>query len=339
MDEDTRHRPDAAWRFRSLLLSRRLVAICVGFWCFPATIHGQTLLSEPSVLLAEPDPRLVGPPPEIELENFRRGFFQGGELLGGFLTDGSDGSLGPGQRGGLEETFWELRLSTGIPLGSLDHLLGVRPFFRAEHFDGPTGTDVPEMLYSTGVSLFHRKRWNERVSSIVIATPAVRSDFTTSKNAFRLFGLGLVNWQCRDDLSLALGAVYFDRSDLGVLPAFGLTWTPSPQWKVDLMMPRPQINRRLWVQPGQAEGWAFVGGSIGGNTWAVTREGGARDGQKDELTVNGLRVFGGYETLVTGNRGWGMEVGYVFNRSLEYEREAVEYDLHDAVFLEASWKF
>lgn len=338
MDEATRYRFHAMCFARSFVLSGFLS------WFITGTTDAQTLPmqvspSQPVAIEHDPSRWLVGEPPEIELENFRRGVFQGGELLGGYLSDGSDASVGPGMSGGLDETFWEVRLSTGIPLGSLDNLLGVRPFFRADHLSGLSGIDAPETLYSTGVTLFHRKKWNERVSTIVIATPSVRSDFTTSDNAFRLFGLGLVNWQCREDLSLSLGAVYFDRSDLGVLPAFGLSWTPTPRWKIDLMMPRPQINRRLWVDPGQAEGWAFVGGSIGGNTWAVTREGGVRDSQSDELTVKGLRVFGGYETLVTGNRGWGIEVGYVFNRSLEYEQDAIEFDLHDAVFIEANWKF
>lgn len=338
MDEATRYRCRMVYCVRSFVLGGFLLWFTAGT-AYAQTPPMQVLSAQPAAIQHAPSRWLVRESPETELENFRRGVFQGGELLGGFLADGSGAPVGPGTTGGLDETFWEVRLSTGIPLGSLDNLLGVRPFFRADHLSGLSGIDAPETLYSTGVTLFHRKKWNERISTMVIATPSVRSDFTTSDNAFRLFGLGLVNWQCRDDLSLSLGAVYFDRSDLGVLPAVGLSWTPTPEWKIDLMMPRPQINRRLWVDPGQAEGWVFVGGSIGGNTWAVTREGGVRDGQSDELTVNGLRVFGGYETLVTGNRGWGVEVGYVFNRSIEYERQAIEFDLHDAVFVEASWKF
>lgn len=271
--------------------------------------------------------------PEVPVDRFRRGFFQGGEILGGFLGDGGGEDLG------IDETTWEARLAFGVPLGSFDNIMVVQPFFRADHLNGPTQVDAPSTLYSTGATFFHRKQWNERISTIAILTPSVRSDFTTSDNAFRLFGLGLVNWQCRDELSIGLGAVYLDRADLGVLPAVGLTWTPNPWWKIDLIMPRPQINRRLWKDGGFAEGWAFAGASLGGNTWAVTREAGLTAGESDELTLSGIRLFAGYEKFQTGNRGWKVETGYVFNRSLEYESDNIELDLADALFIEATWKF
>lgn len=271
--------------------------------------------------------------PEIPVERFRRGFFQGGELIGGFIGDGDDPNRS------VDETSWEARLAFGVPLGSLDNILVVRPFFRADHINGPSVVDVPAALYSTGATLLQRKQWNQRISTILIATPSVRSDFTTSEDAFRLFGLGLVNWQCREDLSIGLGAVYLDRADLGVLPAFGLTWTPTPWWKIDLMMPRPQINRRVWKDGGFAEAWAYAGATLGGNTWAVTRQAGPASGQSDELTISGIRLFAGYEVIRTGNRGWKIEAGCVLNRSIEYESDATDVDLDDALFVEAAWRF
>lgn len=294
---------------------------------------------EPMPVEPMPFERVFASELEIPIERFRRGFFQGVEVSGGFLGDGSDSPVGPGTSGGLGETFWEARAGFGVPLGSLKNILAVQPFFRADHLDGPVEIDAPSTLYSTGVTLFQRKKWNERISTIVILTPSVRSDFTTSENAFRLFGLGLVNWQCRDDLSIGLGAVFLDRADLGVLPAIGLTWTPTPQWRLDLVMPRPQINYRLWKDGSQAEGWAFAGASLGGNTWAVTRQGGVLDGQADELTVSGIRLFAGYETIRTGNRGWRIEGGLAMNRSIEYEKSDIDFDLDDALFIQSTWKF
>lgn len=284
-------------------------------------------------------PPIQIPALEVPVDRFRKSFFQGGEILGGFLTDFSDAAVSRSQDGGLDETFWEARLSFGVPLGSLDNILAVQPFFRADHLSGPDGIDAPDTLYNTGVNLLHRKKFGERLSTLVIVTPSVRSDFTTSENAFRLFGLAVVNWQCRDDLSLALGAVYFDRADLGVLPAVGLTWTPRPWWRLDFTMPRPLISRRLWKDGGHAEGWAFAGASLAGNTWAVTRRGGPRDGLDDELTIDGIRLLAGYETIVAGNRGWSVEGGFVFNRSIEYEAGGESFDLEDAVFVQGGWKF
>lgn len=314
---------------------------------FPVIWEGEDHQStrEPSALISPasfanpPTRQVLANEIELPIERFRRGFFQGAEISGGYLSDGSDSPVGPGRSGGLGETFWEARAGFGVPLGSLKNILAVQPFFRADHLEGPVGIDAPNTLYSTGVTLFQRKQWNERISTVVIVTPSVRSDFSTSKNAFRLFGLGLVNWQCRENLSVGLGAVFLDRADLGVLPAIGLTWTPTPQWRFDLVMPRPQVNYRVWKDGAQAEGWAFAGASLGGNTWAVTRDGGALDGQDDELTVSGIRLFTGYETNRAGNRGWRVEGGLVFNRSIEYEQSDIDFDLDDALFIQSTWRF
>ncbi|TWT82433.1 hypothetical protein CA13_38960 [Planctomycetes bacterium CA13] len=266
---------------------------------------------------------------EIPIERYRKSFYQGAEVLGGYL-----GGLGD-KAGGIDTTFEEARVAFGVPLGSMDNILALRPYFRADHLRGPTVIDAPESLYNTGVSLFNQKKWSERFSSTLMLTPSIRSDFTTSKNAFRLFGLGLVNWQKRPDLSLSLGVVYLGRSDLPLLPAFGATWTPTPWWKFDAMLPRPRISRRLWKNGGESEGWAYFGGTIGGNTWAVTRDSGA----DDELTLSDLRLLFGLEEIRQGNRGGFFEAGYAFNRSIEYEQTEEDIDLDDALFVQAGLKF
>ncbi|WP_283434318.1 hypothetical protein [Neorhodopirellula lusitana] len=266
---------------------------------------------------------------EVPVERFRRSFYQGSEISGGHVQGLGD------RAGGLNQTYLEARVAVGVPLGSLENILAVSPFFRTDLLDGPTAIDVPETLYSTGVTLLQRKQWTEKLSTMVLLTPAVRSDFTTSENAFRLLGLGVVNWQVSTDWNVSLGAVYFDRSDLGVLPVIGATWTPRPWCKLDLTMPRPRLSYRTWKQGALAEAWAYVGGQLGGNTWAVSRD----DGSHDELTVGELRLLFGYEVIQQGNRGLQIEGGYAFNRSIEYEHQDIEIDLDDAIFLQAGWKF
>ncbi len=266
---------------------------------------------------------------EIPIEKFRRSFYQGAEVLGGHLMDLGDAN------GGLDQTFEEARISFGLPIGSMDNILGLRPYFRADHFNGPDVIDVPGSVYETGVSILNQKKWSERFSSTIVITPSIRSDFQTSDNAFRLFGLALVNWQPRQELTISLGVVYFDRADFGVLPVVGLTYLPTPWWRIEATAPRPRISRRLWKDGGQAEGWAYLGGQIGGNTWAVKRT----SGLSDELTVSEYQLIAGYEVIRAGNRGLFIEGGYVFGRSIEYEREDVDFDLDDAVAVRAGWRF
>lgn len=267
--------------------------------------------------------------PSQPIERFRRGFYQGSEVLGGYtfgLGDDDDD---------LDRGFGEYRIALGVPLGSLDRILAVQPFFRVDSIDGPSVIDVPDTLYQIGINLFNRQRWSERLSTTLIITPSIRSDLTTSENAFRLFGLGLITWKSSPRWSFSGGILYLDRSDLGLLPVIGATWTPREDLRVDFTLPRPRISKRVWKHGSQAEGWAFFGGELAGNTWGVSRA----DDTTDELTLGELRLVGGYETIVKGNRGVRVEGGYAFRRTIQYERDDIEIDLADGLFLQASLKF
>ena len=295
-------------------------------------VHGQTLSARnPQADIYDKSVHDTAGPNgcETPIQRYRKSFCQGAEVRGGYLFD-----LGDAQ-GGMNQAFEEVRADFGIPLGSMDNLIGLRPYFRADQLQGIQTTDLPSVLYNTGLNILHQKKWSSRFSSTVVLTPSVRSDFTTSKNAFRLFGLGLMNWKCRDDLTVSAGVVYFDRADFNLLPAFGFVWTPTPEWKIDATMPRPRVFKRLWKRGAEAEGWCYCGGSIGGNTWAVTRD----SGDIDELTIRDFRFMTGYEVIETGNRGHFVEAGFAFGRSIEYERSGVDLDLDAGFYLDAGIKF
>ena len=312
-------------RTASVLLALALISTCAK--CSGQTLSArnpQALIYENAVCdITQPDPC------ETPIERYRKSFCQGAELRGGYLFDLGDAE------GGMNQAFEEVRADFGIPLGSMDNLIGLRPYFRADQLQSLNSLDVPTALYNTGLNILHQRKWNPVFSSTVVVTPSIRSDFTTSSNAFRVFGLALMNWKCRSDLTLSLGAVYFDRADFNLLPAFGVVWTPTPEWKIDATMPRPRIFHRLWKQGGEAEGWAYLGGSIGGNTWAVTRE----SGLTDELTIRDFRLMGGYEVIEKGNRGHFVEAGLAFGRTVEYERQDIELDLDAGLYLDAGIKF
>lgn len=312
-------------RTASVLLALALISTCAK--CSGQTLSArnpQALIYENAVCdITQPDPC------ETPIERYRKSFCQGAELRGGYLFDLGDAE------GGMNQAFEEVRADFGIPLGSMDNLIGLRPYFRADQLQSLNSLDVPTALYNTGLNILHQRKWNPVFSSTVVVTPSIRSDFTTSSNAFRVFGLALMNWKCRSDLTLSLGAVYFDRADFNLLPAFGVVWTPTPEWKIDATMPRPRIFHRLWKQGGEAEGWAYLGGSIGGNTWAVTRE----SGLTDELTIRDFRFMGGYEVIEKGNRGHFVEAGLAFGRTVEYERQDIELDLDAGLYLDAGIKF
>ncbi|MEM6469144.1 MAG: hypothetical protein AAF802_06205 [Planctomycetota bacterium] len=271
---------------------------------------------------------------EANVPRFRKQFFQGFDVRTGFAGELSS------RETAVHQTFEEVRASFGVPLLSLDNLLAVSPSFRIDHLNGPNTSDldVPETLYNVGVTFFNRRQWTSKLSTLILVTPSVRSDFTTSENAYRTFGLGLLNWQWREDFAWTIGAVFLDRADFGVLPAIGATWTPKPWWRVELTMPRPRVARRLWKQGAEAECWSYVGFGIGGNTWSVTREIGNVE-SIDELSLRSIDLQFGVETIRAGNRGWFAEGGYAFARQLEYESDEFQQDLSDALFIRAGIQF
>ncbi len=260
---------------------------------------------------------------EAPVSRFRNSFLQGVQFSSGVVGTGGGSSLG--------QSFIQLSASGAIPLGNsetiTDNILTVSPGFRADLMDVPAGVDIPNTLYEPSLTCFWRRVINDKLTSSLIMTPSLRSDFTTSENAFRIFGLALLTWErIPDKLWLSAGAVYLDRADMSALPAAGLTWKPTPVWKLEVQFPQPRICYRTAKDGANSESWVYLGGGFGGNTWAVTRAG----GQSDQLTVNDLRMIVGYERLVSGNRGGFAEAGWAFNRSMEYTDLPFEQDFSDA---------
>ena len=265
---------------------------------------------------------------EIPLARFRKSFFQGAYASYGTISDNPDSGI-------LVRTM-ETNGTFAIPLGSMENVLTFTPYIRADILEAAAVFDVPESLFDTGVKMFWKRPINERLGSMVLVTPSVRSDFTTSEGAFRIFGLALLTWQwVPDTVSVSGGVVYTGRVDFPVLPAMGLLWTPTPDWKFDAQFPSPRISHRLSRNPGKSETWAYLAGVFGGNTWAVTRAGGVQD----ELTLSDLRLVTGIEYVQSENRGVYAEIGYVFNRSLEYEKIPLEKELDSAVMMRAGISF
>lgn len=265
---------------------------------------------------------------ETPLVRHRNGFLQGVQV--------SYGSIGDDPATGIVVRTVDTSASFAIPLGSMDNVISITPYFRADLLEAAAIFDVPESLYDTGVKMFWRRPISERLGSMILVTPSVRSDFQTSDNAFRLFGLGLLTWQwVPKTLSVSGGVVYTGRHDYPVLPAMGLLWTPSPLWKYDIQFPSPRISYRLAKSGSEHETWGYVSGVFGGNTWAVKRTGGVAD----ELTLSDLRLVFGLEHLQPQNRSVFVEAGYVFNRSIEYTDIAFQQDLDAAMMLRMGVSF
>lgn len=295
--------------------------------------------------------QLFNEPAELPIRRFKKQAIQKVTVAGGWLvaTEGND----------LSSSYLETSLGFGIPLGLIrsklsgvnersfgeesaidevadPEILGVTPAFRVDFIDAAEGIDIPAELYETGVSFFYRRPINDRLSAMAIVRPSVRSDFTTSANAFRLFGLGLLTYDCvPEKLSLSFGAVYLDRADLPLLPAVGLTWMPRTTTRLELQFPQSRFAWRLAKDGAASETWSYLSGGIGGNTWAVTRA----DGTTDELSLGDIRLLLGLDHIIDGGGGWFAEFGYAFNRHIEYQSTQTKINLGDGIVFQAGWRY
>ncbi len=265
---------------------------------------------------------------DAPLIRYRTTCFQGAQAAYGVIPGGDADGLGI-------KTL-DLLGTFAVPFGSMDHVISFTPFFRMDQLNAVPSLDVPDSLYETGVKSFWKKVQNERLTMMVLFTPSVRSDFQSSQEALKLFGMALLQWKLvPEKLSMTGGAVYTGRQDYPVLPAMGLYWTPSPLWKLDIQFPFPRISRRLLKDGDKSETWAYLSGVFGGNTWAVKRA----SGQDDQLTLRDLRLVLGVEHLLRENRGVFLETGWVFSRSMEYTNTPGQIDFGDAILLRAGIQF
>lgn len=274
------------------------------------------------------------PEVEVELERYKRQALQSLSLeFGGVSRFESDS---------LQNGFLEIGIGTGIPLGSLDHILGLTPRVRVDWLDLsdqvalPAGYELPSDLYQFDLQFFYRRSLSERLSVLAIVSPAIRSDLSTDDRAMRLFALGLLNWEwIPDRVTLSGGAVMLGRADLPVLPALGLMWTPNRRTRLDLRFPLAKAGYRLTKDGGNSETWAYISGGLGGTTWAVTKA----DGQTDEFSLRDYRLFIGWERLVSGGGGCFTELGVALGRRVEWERPHLEVEFPSAAMIQAGWRY
>lgn len=200
--------------------------------------------------------------------------------------------------------------------------LMITPNLGTHFLSGPDQTDLPSQLYDHTLDIGWMKKINDRWSLMLGVAPSFYTDYqNTSSEMVRVMGRAIVMWQYSDTLQLAFGAVYLDREDIPALPAVGLIYTPTEVAKLELMFPKPRILRRVYAQ-GDVERWVYLGGELGGGSWAIERS----NGENDVFTYSALRLLVGIETKRKKGFAPRLEAGYVFNRKVEYESGNGDYD-------------
>ena len=192
---------------------------------------------------------------------------------------------------GFEFDSLELKTVLGLPCPTRAFPLLITPGFAVHFLNGPNSVALPPEVYDAYTEFRWLGHLTPRWGFDVAVTPGVASDFRQdSGHAVRITGHGIAAWTLTPvpapptvpTLMLVLGADYLDRTDVPLLPVAGLVWTPNDDTKFELVFPQPKISRRVYwsgISKEDVQDWVYLGGELGGGTWAIRRA----DGQNDLL--------------------------------------------------------
>ena len=215
--------------------------------------------------------------------------------------------------------------------------LYVVPSFSLHLWDGPqssTGADLPSSAYSGFIDV----GWNSDPNQIFSTELGVRvgafTDFDTfNSDSIRVLGKALANFRLTPNSTLKGGVYYLDRNSVKLVPAGGLLYQPNPYTRLDIFFPQPKLAQ-YWRTIGTRDVWWYIAGDYGGGSWTIRRDGGKGE---DSVDINELRALAGFEwgqsdKIRAGRRTGFFEVGYAFERELEYRRNpADDIDLDDGI--------
>ncbi|MCA9021516.1 MAG: hypothetical protein KDA74_15310 [Planctomycetaceae bacterium] len=200
----------------------------------------------------------------------------------------------------------------------------VTPYFGVHYLDGPVQTDLPARVYDTSVAFRWFKKHNEKWSYELEVAPGVYSDFkNVTSDSLRITGRGLAYYVHSRSKQFVMGVVYLDRENIQMLPAAGMIMWFSEGSRLELIFPKPKFTYRI-EKTEALERWAYVAGEFGGGSWGIRR---GPSGFDDIATYSDLRLIGGLETKHTGGMISKFEVGFVFDRKLEYKSDIGNYDI------------
>lgn len=225
--------------------------------------------------------------------------------------------------------------------------LYVVPSFGLHLWDGPqsegsTATaDLPSSVYDGFLDF----GWQSDPNQIFGAELGVRvgafTDFDLfNSESIRVRGKGLGSFRLTPASTLKAGVYYLDRDDVKLLPAGGLLWQPNPSTRFDIFFPEPKLARYC-TTIGRSDVWWYAAGDYGGGAWTIRRA----DGTDDSVDMSDLRVmlgleWGQSEAIRAGRRTAFMELGFVFERDVQYRRNPADnFRANNAVMFRAGFGY
>lgn len=264
----------------------------------------------------------VQPAPQASAK-LRDGSFQWAAIAGTWMPRFGDDGLGIANV--------EAKAVFGLPFLTVENPLIITPVYGAYFFDGPTESDLPARVYDAYIEFRHLRKVTGNFMLDLQVTPGWYSDYSHGEwDSLRVGARALGIYDSSPTSRWVFGAVYLDRDDIHWLPAGGWIWTPTPDWNLELIFPKPKVAWRLGVD-GRLETWLYVGGDLGGSAWTIERA----DGRPDEVAYRDIRLLAGIDRKIGHFSMAKLEFGYVLNRELDYTSRQRDVELDDTFLIRA----
>ena len=272
-----------------------------------------------------PGNQVSAEPPSPLPPGTRDGVFQKIYFTGTYLpalTDEPD-ALGFGEL--------ETGVVFGFPFFRRETPLLITPQFGVHFLENADALDIPDSLYDSAIEFRHLRKFGASPWAMdVAATVGYYSDFEhSSDEAVRVSGRAIGVFESSPNVKWLLGVAYVNRAGASVLPVAGVIYEPRPDLRIEALFPRPRVAWRAAGSTENDQRWFYVAGEFGGGVWAVTRPSNA---QEDLLSYSDWRLLVGTERKIIGGLTRRFEVGYVFNREIEYDADPAETPLDDTLF-------
>lgn len=213
--------------------------------------------------------------------------------------------------------------------------LMITPGFGFHFWQPPAGVELPSRVFDSYIDVTWRTVVNDRLGFGFGVTPGVYGDYEQlNSRAFQVTGWGTVDLRLSETVTVVAGAAVVRQLDLAVLPVGGLIWSISETERLELLVPRSRYARRMSTLRGGGALWSYVACEFGGGTWAVGRQGQANA----VVTVSDLRAILGAEWFSTGRMTGVAEVGYVFGRTISFDRQP-QFSPSDTIVLDVGTTF
>jgi hypothetical protein len=276
------------------------------------------------------------PPEDVPFFSLRPSFIPEGAKSGAFQQSISRATYLPRMGDdGFGMTSLAKQFTFALPPFISGSPILLTPSFTTHFLDGPGQIDVPPQLFDGELEFRYMKQATPRLGIDLAVAPSFFSDGdNTSSEAWRVTGRALGAWSVNDRWQIVGGGVYTGRSDFPAVPVAGFIWKPNCNVRVEALFPRPRAYYRPFVN-GTVEHWFYLGGEYGGNTWAIDHAGGI----PDKMTYADLRLLVGWERKSPGGLNGRLELGWVFDRSIEFTSGRSGFDPDDTLMVRGEFSF